>query len=83
MIASIFVFSRAFGWLEGGRWATAALIGTFAFLLFSWSAGETSTVVADSHGFHPFQFVIFTISGFVFCHFAGSKNSHAINQVKN
>jgi len=26
---------RAFGWLEGGRGAVAALLGTFAFLLFS------------------------------------------------
>ena len=27
---------RAFGWLEGGRGAVAALLGTFTFLIFSW-----------------------------------------------
>ena len=32
---------RAFGWLEGGRGGTAALIGTIAFFLFSYYSGES------------------------------------------
>ncbi len=40
---------RAFGWLEGGRGAVAALLGTVALFLFSW--------------IRDFQFVILATSG--------------------
>lgn len=39
---------RAFGWLEGGRGAVAALLGTFAFLLFSKMLEFRVVVVAAS-----------------------------------
>lgn len=58
---------RAFGWLEGGRGATAALLGTLSFLIFAWfvpESGNSSEV--SSHGFHPFQIVIAVISVIVF-----------------
>ena len=41
---------RAFGWLEGGRGATAAILGTISFLLFSWFSADFAGVdsVVDS-----------------------------------
>jgi MFS family permease len=57
---------RAFGWLEGGRGATAALTGTIAFLLFSRFSTGPSTAVPDSSGIHAFQIVILVFSGMTF-----------------
>lgn len=39
---------RAFGWLEGGRGAVAAVLGTFAFLLFSSLLEFRGVIVATS-----------------------------------
>ncbi len=55
---------RAFGWLEGGRGATAAILGTLAFLLFSQSTEEAANNVSGVDGFHPFQIVILAVSVF-------------------
>ena len=59
--------ARAFGWLEGGRGATAALLGTLSFLIFAWFVPESgNSSDGSSHGFHPFQIVIAVISVIVF-----------------
>lgn len=55
---------RAFGWLEGGRGATAAILGTLAFLLFSQSNDDALNAVSGTEAFHPFQIVIFAVSVF-------------------
>jgi MFS family permease len=52
---------RAFSWLEGGRGATAAILGTLAFLLFSQSTEEAANST-EVGSFHPFQIVIFAVS---------------------
>ncbi len=57
---------RAFGWLEGGRGATAALTGTIAFILFSRYSTDTSTGITDSNGIHAFQIVILVFSSLTF-----------------
>jgi MFS family permease len=57
---------RAFGWLEGGRGGTAALIGTIAFFLFSWYHIETPAGETSQDGLHAFQIVIIVISVFTF-----------------
>ncbi len=54
---------RAFGWLEGGRGAVAALLGTLTFLLFSWFSNHIPFREDPGNGFHPFQLVILTTSG--------------------
>ncbi len=54
---------RAFGWLEGGRGAVAALLGTITFLLFSWFSKQVPVKAVDLHAWHPFQFVILATSG--------------------
>lgn len=63
---------RAFGWLEGGRGGTAALLGTIAFVLFTWfmidqgtgvaTDGVDGTAANGAGSFHPFQIVILVIS---------------------
>lgn len=55
---------RAFGFLEGGRGATAAILGTLAFLLFSQSTEEAANSVSGAEGFQPFQIVILLVSVF-------------------
>ncbi len=57
---------RAFGWLEGGRGATAALIGTIAFLLFSWLSPAPGEPLPKVSGIHAFQYVILAVSIFTF-----------------
>jgi MFS family permease len=57
---------RAFGWLEGGRGATAALTATIAFLLFSRFSTGPSTAVNDSSDIHAFQFVILVFTCLTF-----------------
>lgn len=57
---------RAFGWLEGGRGGTAAILGTISFLLFSWFSVKTSSGDIAGNGIHAFQIVILTISGITF-----------------
>jgi MFS family permease len=57
---------RAFGWLEGGRGATAALTGTIALILFSRYSTDTSTGITDSNGIHAFQIVILVFSSLTF-----------------
>jgi sugar phosphate permease len=54
---------RAFGWLEGGRGGTAAIMGTIAFIIFSWVTPGKSSTAVEGQGFHPFQVVILVISG--------------------
>lgn len=39
---------RAFGWLEGGRGGVAALLGTFAFFLFSQEGNFRAVILATS-----------------------------------
>ena len=53
---------RAFGWLEGGRGAAAATLGTLAFILFSWVTPESQSSGGTVNGLHPFQYVIMAIS---------------------
>ncbi len=57
---------RAFGWLEGGRGATAAIVGSIAFLIFYWFTPETTNRTQAVQGIHPFQIVILSISMFTF-----------------
>ena len=57
---------RAFGWLEGGRGITAALIGTFSLFLFSnLMPGNTSGVIAAQR-IHALKLVIVATSCIVF-----------------
>ena len=49
---------RAFGWLEGGRGGTAALLGTVSFLLF--------TFFSVKQGSQAYQSVILVMSGITF-----------------
>jgi sugar phosphate permease len=53
---------RAFGWLEGGRGATAALTGTIALVLFSRFSADLPAGQPDAAGIHPFQIVILVFS---------------------
>ena len=59
---------RAFGWLEGGRGGTAAIVGTIAFFIFYWFTPESATPLKDvpgtEKGLHAFQIVIISISVF-------------------
>jgi MFS family permease len=57
---------RAFGWLEGGRGATAALTGTIALVLFSRFNEDTSTGLLASNSIHAFQIVILVFSAMTF-----------------
>jgi len=61
---------RAFGWLEGGRGGTAAIVGTIAFFIFYWFTPESTTPQDNVHsteqGLHAFQIVIIAISVFTF-----------------
>ncbi len=57
---------RAFGWLEGGRGATAALTGTIALVLFSRFSTGTASVDPDPNGIHAFQIVILVFSSLTF-----------------
>lgn len=53
---------KAFGWLEGGRGLTAALLGTFSLLLFSsFMPGEGIQVVSQER-IHAFRSVILATS---------------------
>jgi len=56
---------RAFGWLEGGRGAVAALLGTITFLIFSWFSEDVLGDGSAANGIHAFQLVIITTSGFI------------------
>ena len=55
---------RAYGWLEGGRGATAAGLGTLAFFLFSYSSGREMEGLLIRGGFSSFQLVILAVSIF-------------------
>jgi MFS family permease len=57
---------RAFGWLEGGRGGTAALIGTVVFLLFSILSPGENEAETLIQGTHAFQYVIFAVSMITF-----------------
>ena len=57
---------RAFGWLEGGRGATAALTGTIALVLFSHLSPDNPAKIPDPEGIHPFQIVILVFSSLTF-----------------
>ena len=57
---------RAFGWLEGGRGATAAVTGTIALVLFSHISADTSPGIPDPNGIHAFQMVILVFSAMTF-----------------
>jgi len=57
---------RAFGWLEGGRGATAAILGTVTFLLFSVLSVESGKNIISESGIHPFQYVMLTTSFLTF-----------------
>jgi MFS family permease len=56
---------KAFGWLEGGRGGTAALLGTISFFLFSWLTPESATV-SQENDIHSLQIVIMVVSCIVF-----------------
>ena len=57
---------RAFGWLEGGRGATAATLATLSFFLFSKLMPGSGSVDLADNGLHPFQIVILSVSIFTF-----------------
>jgi MFS transporter, GlpU family, inner membrane protein len=58
---------RAFGYLEGGRGLTAALIGTLALVIFSlFVGGEEGAALVSSDRRDSFQLVILTTSLIVF-----------------
>jgi MFS family permease len=57
---------RAFGFLEGGRGLTAALIGSLGLVIFSSISGGEETAGITSGGSSPLQIVIFIISIIVF-----------------
>jgi MFS family permease len=49
---------RAFGLLEGGRGATAALLGTTTFIIFTVFSVNTAPISENISAFHPFQYVV-------------------------
>jgi sugar phosphate permease len=53
---------RAFGWLEGGRGATAALLGSITFVLFTLLTLNTEISPAKQGSIHPFRYVLLTTS---------------------
>lgn len=55
---------RAFGWLEGGRGATAAILASLTLLLFSSSHDNAATEVFNSKQYQEFQNVILFSSMF-------------------
>ena len=57
---------RAFGYLEGGRGLTAALIGTLVLIIFSWFAGDDLGASASEERNSSFQLVILVTSLIVF-----------------
>ena len=57
---------RAFGYLEGGRGLTAALIGTLVLIIFSWFAGGDLGASASEERNSSFQLVILVTSLIVF-----------------
>lgn len=72
---------KAFGWLEGGRGLTAALLGTFSLLLFSSFMPEEGTHVLSQQRIHAFRYVILAtsfltlFSGVLVCLFVPGKTS--------
>ncbi|MFC2089875.1 nitrate/nitrite transporter [Bacteroidota bacterium] len=52
---------RAFGWLEGGRGAVAATLGTIAFVVFSIIVPDAQTELVPDNK-HAFQMVVLVIS---------------------
>lgn len=57
---------RAFGWLEGGRGLTAALLGTLAFFIFSRLTKVSTTERLPSGQTQNFQIIILVSSAIVF-----------------
>jgi MFS family permease len=57
---------RAFGYLEGGRGLTAALIGTLVLIIFSWLAGGDNGTNLSGERNSSFQLVILVTSLIVF-----------------
>lgn len=57
---------RAFGWLEGGRGATAAILATLSFFLFSKLMPGSGSEADPENALHPFQIVILAVSIFTF-----------------
>ncbi len=58
---------RAFGWLDGGRGATAALLGTFALLVFSdFSSDAIQTVNISAERIRVFKNIILLTAAFTF-----------------
>ncbi len=57
---------RAFGYLEGGRGLTAALIGTLVLIIFSWFAGGDNVSNLSGERNSSFQLVILVTSLIVF-----------------
>lgn len=57
---------RAFGFLEGGRGLTAALIATLVLIIFSWFAGGDDGSTLDEERNSSFQVVILVTSLLVF-----------------
>ncbi len=53
----------AFGLLEGGRGAVAALLGTISWIIFARLSIEVSPDVVDMKILHPYQVVILVTSG--------------------
>ncbi len=54
---------RAFGWLEGGRGLTAALIGSMALAIFAWYVPDES-LIGDQERIFAFRKVILSVSIF-------------------
>jgi sugar phosphate permease len=57
---------RAYGFLEGGRGLTAAIIATLAVLVFSENAGDAEAAAFASHRTESFQWVVLTVVGITF-----------------
>ncbi len=57
---------RAFGWLEGGRGFTAAMIGTFSLFLFSGFMPEQSNEALSAQRINAYKLVIVAASGITF-----------------
>lgn len=53
---------RAFGWLESGRGFTAALIGTFSLIFFSYLMPSENSAVITGQKIHAFRMVILSTS---------------------
>ena len=72
---------RAFGWLEGGRGGVAALLATFAFLLFSRDGNLRTVILATSLFTFMGGLMVWIFIPKTLAEKSGSRISHTIREI--